>query len=195
MIPIMKKTWIRRLFIIGGSLLAVLLVVMMWDSVHVGRELDRYRDVPVYDNGILFFRSHGRHYSAEGYYYGQKWQCVEHIKRFYHLAKGHIMPDVWGHAKDFFDPLLADGDLNQRRGLLQYQNGSHTRPMPDDILVFRDTTYGHVGIITTVTDEHVEIIQQNIFGKPRQTFRLVTREGRYFITEPRVAAGWLRVSK
>ncbi len=188
-----KTTWFRRFGMIGGTFLAAVLVVVWWDARQVGRQLDQYHGVPVYDNGLLFFRSHGRHYSAEGYYYGQKWQCVEHIKRFYHVAKGHTMPDVWGHAKDFFDPRLDDGGLNQQRGLLQYQNGSKTKPLPDDILVFRDTTYGHVGIITMVTETSVEVIQQNIVGKPRQTFRLDTQGGRYTITEPRVAAGWLRV--
>jgi hypothetical protein len=76
---------------------------------------------------------------------------------------------------------------------LQYANGSHVKPAPDDVLVFQDTTYGHVGIITEVTDEQVMLIQQNIFGKTRQPFQLERREGRDFITKPRVAAGWLRL--
>ena len=181
--------------VIGGTLLVLLLSFIVWDRLHVGRELDRYHGVPVYDNGLFFFRSYGRHYGGEGYYYGQKWQCVEYIKRFYYVAKGHSMPDVWGHARDFFDPNVITGTLNQRRGLLQYTNGSHVKPEPDDLLVFRDTAYGHVGIITSVTEEQVVMIQQNMFGKTRQVFQLNLQEGRYYIREPRVAAGWLRLTE
>src|SRR5436189_6465271 len=119
----------------------------LWNRSRVGNVLDSYQGVPVYDNGLLFFRSYGRHYSAGGYYYGQKWQCVEFIKRFYHDAKGHKMPDVMGHAKSFFDESLPDEALNPRRGLLQYRNGSSEKPRPDDLIVFTDTEYGHVGIV------------------------------------------------
>ena len=146
----------------------------------------------MHDNGLLFFRSHGKNYSADGYYYGQKWQCVEFIKRFYFEAKGLRMPDVMGHAKSFFDENLADGATNQRRGLVQYRNGSTEKPRPDDLLVFTDTKYGHVAIVAEVTGNELEVIQQNIFGKPRQRFSLITTNGHFFVREPRGPAGWLR---
>jgi hypothetical protein len=155
--------------------------------------VDSYRGIPVYDNGLLFFRSHGKHFSQDGYYYGQKWQCVEFIKRFYFDAKQHKMPDVMGHAKSFFDDALSDGALNARRGLVQYRNGSAERPRPEDLLVFADTRFGHVGIVTEARDDAVEIIQQNIFGRTRQRFSLVSTDGHYFITTPRTPAGWLRL--
>ncbi|MCX7722680.1 MAG: CHAP domain-containing protein [Verrucomicrobiae bacterium] len=148
----------------------------------------------IYDNELLFFRSYGRHYAADGYYYGQKWQCVEFIKRFYHDAKRHKMPDVLGHAKSFFDETLPDGALNLRRGLVQFRNGSSEPPRPDDLIVFTDTKYGHVGIVTEVGEGFVEIIQQNILGRTRQRFALVVSNGHYFVTAPRRPAGWLRTA-
>ncbi len=166
--------------------------MLIWDTDSIGRETSRYKGVAAYENGYLFHRSQGRHYSEDGYYYGQKWQCVEYIKRFYKIVLHHEMPDVWGHARSFFDPSLADGALNPARGLRQYHNGSSVAPRPDDILVFRDTQYGHMGIITRVSAQEVEIIQQNIFGKPRQCFRLTCEAGRYRICRPRQAAGWMR---
>lgn len=167
--------------------------LLCWNGQRVGQALDSYCGVPVYDNGLLFFRSYGRHYSADGYYYGQKWQCVEFIKRFFHDAKGHRMPDVWGHAKSFFDENLADGALNERRGLVQYRNGSSEKPAPDDLLVFTDTKYGHVGIVTETRDGCIEIIQQNILGHTRQKFALHVSDGHFYVTEPRQPAGWLRL--
>ncbi len=167
--------------------------LLTYNRGRVGRVLDSYRGVPVYDNGLLFFRSYGKHFAQEGYYYGQKWQCVEFIKRFYHDAKSHKMQDVMGHARSFFDETVSDGAMNPRRGLIQYRNGSTERPRPDDLLVFTDTKYGHVGIVTDVGDSTVEIIQQNILGHTRQRLSLTVTNGHYFITSPRQPAGWLRL--
>ncbi len=182
----------RKILVACAVLAALLVGLTVWDARKVGTKLDGYRGVPVHDNGLLFFRSHGRHYSADGYYYGQKWQCVEYIKRFYHQAKGHKMPEVMGHAKDFFDDNLPDGATNSRRGLVQYRNGSTEHPRMDDLLVFTDTKYGHVGIVTDAGDSSIEIIQQNILGHTRQRLSIVLSNGHYFVTSPRKPAGWLR---
>jgi len=68
---------------IGKPVLATLVLcsvamalLLLYNARRVGRVLDSYRGVPVYDNGLLFFWSYGRHYAPDGYYYGQKWQCV-----------------------------------------------------------------------------------------------------------------------
>lgn len=182
----------RKILIVGCIILCGTAALLFWNAKRVGNVLDRHRGVPVYDNGLLFFRSYGRHYAKDGYYFGQKWQCVEFIKRFYHDAKGHKMPDVMGHAKSFFDDRLPDGALNPRRGLVQYRNGSTEKPRPDDLLVFTDTKYGHVGIVTEAGTNTIEIIQQNILGHTRQKLSLVVSNGHYLVTEPRHPAGWLR---
>lgn len=182
----------RKILITGFIILCGTAALLIWNAKRVGSVLDEYRGVPVYDNGLLFFHSYGRHYAKDGYYYGQKWQCVEFIKRFYHDAKGHRMPEVMGHAKSFFDETISDGALNPRRDLIQYRNGSREKPRPDDLLVFTDTKYGHVGIVSEVGDKHVEIIQQNILGHTRQRLSLVVSNGHFFVTEPRRPAGWLR---
>ena len=186
------KRHARKILTTGIILLTATAVLFIWNAQKVGKTLDSYRDVPVYDNGLLFFRSYGKHYATNGYYFGQKWQCVEFIKRFYHDAKGHKMPDVMGHAKSFFDESLADGAICHRRGLVQYRNGSSEQPRPDDLLVFTDTKYGHVGIVTETGDGFIEIIQQNILGHTRQRLSLVASNGHFFVTEPRRPAGWLR---
>jgi hypothetical protein len=189
------KRHARKILVLAAIFALGMTILLVWNASRVGRVLDSYKGVPVYDNGLLFFQSHGRNYSADGYYYGQKWQCVEFIKRFYYDAKGHKMPDVMGHARTFFDETVPDGALNPRRGLLQYRNGSPEKPCPDDLLVFADTKYGHVGIVTQVGDDYVEIIQQNILGRTRRRFVLVNSNGRFSITEPRRPAGWLRKAK
>lgn len=171
---------------------AVLIAVLLWDRHAVGRRIDSYKGVEVYDNGLLFFRSCGKNYSADGYYYGQKWQCVEFVKRFYFQAKNHRMPDVMGHARSFFDDALPDGASNPRRGLVQYRNGSTNKPVPDDLLVFADTRFGHVAIVTDVGTNSLHVIQQNILSGSRASFTLVESNEHWFVTSPRIPAGWLR---
>ena len=166
--------------------------MLIWDSANIGSQIDSYKQVPAFENGFHFHHSQGKHYADDGYYYGQKWQCVEYIKRFYRLAKSHEMPNIWGHARDFFDAHLADNTLNPARGLIQFNNHGPMCPARDDILVFHDSQYGHVGIVTSVSDSQVEIIQQNIFGKPRQIFSLEYNNNAYSILQPRVAVGWMR---
>ena len=185
----------KRMKLIIGIPLTVGLTIgtlFFWNSQKTGRVLDSYKSVPVYDNGLFFFRSYGKNYSADGYYFGQKWQCVEFIKRFYFQAKNHKMPDVMGHAKSFFDEDLADDTFNPQRGLFQHRNGSTEKPRPDDLMVFTDTTFGHVAIVTEVASNSLEVIQQNILCGTRQRFSLVANNGHYFVTSPRRPAGWMR---
>lgn len=158
----------------------------------IGSEVDRYREVPIFENGKEKDISHGRHYSRAGYYYGQKWQCVEFVKRFYDQVLDHKLPDVWGHARDYFDTGVVHGEINPRRNLLQFRNSGNVKPAIDDIMIFSDTRFGHVVIVTEVNTDSVEVIQQNITGKPRQLFQLQEQNGQVTVSSPRIPDGWLR---
>lgn len=118
------------------------------------------------------------------------------MKRYYYEHLYHKMPDSYGHAKSFYDNRLSDGMLSKIRGLIQYSNSSQTKPKVNDLLVFDGTTsniYGHVAIISKVTDNRIEIIQQNPRrnGKSRATFTLDNKNGEWKINNPLVL-GWLR---
>lgn len=177
----------------GLVLPAAILSIAATVESRVGRKLDSYRKVAVYDNGLIYSQSHGRHHAADGYYYGQKWQCVEFVKRFFHQAHQHKMPDVWGHAKSFFDESVPHGQLNAKRGLRQYRNGGNVYPKTGDLLVFTNGAYGHVAIISKVTTNTVEVIQQNILDHPRQTFPLAWTPKSFLIGDSYQPAGWLRM--
>jgi surface antigen len=161
----------------------------------VGQQIDSLNGVSVFYNGGVDHVS-GRNVTNDGYNLGLKYQCVEFVKRYYHEHLNHKMPDSYGHAKDFFDNTLADGQKSEKRNLDQYSNPSHARPKVDDLLVFAGTAlnkYGHVAIISNVTDQAVEIIQQNPgpFGKSREVFSLENKEGKWEIKNNRIL-GWLR---
>ena len=161
----------------------------------VGQQIDSLNGVYVYYNGGVDNVT-GRNTTADGYNLGLKYQCVEFVKRYYYEHLKHIMPDSYGHAKDFFDNNLKDGQKNNRRDLTQYRNPSNTRPKVDDLLIFDGTTlnkYGHVAIISNVTETEIEIIQQNPgpFSKSREIFTLDNKDGKWEIINKRIL-GWLR---
>ena len=162
-------------------------------SFVIGDSVDSFNGIIVYNNGIDYPKSHGKHYSKDSaYYYGKKWQCVEYIKRYYFDYFNHKMPNGFGHAKSFFDNKIKDGELNKERGLIQFINGSDTAPRIGDILIFGGK-YGHVAIVTNVTVDEVEVIQQNIYMTPREHFKLSFKSEKYTIGENRKPEGWLRM--
>ena len=162
---------------------------------HVGDPVDSLHGVMVYYNGDV---SHvqERNVAKDGYNLGLKYQCVEFVKRYYYEHLDHKMPDSYGHAKDFFDPSLADGVINERRNLKQYTNLSNSKPQTGDLLVYSETQgnpYGHVSIVAKVADNEIEIIQQNpgAFSDSRARFKLIHTNDKWKIDNDRIL-GWLR---
>lgn len=174
------------------------LPTMNWNPFRtVGEEIDRHNGIAVYYNGAIG-HTRARNLAADGYNLGLPWQCVEFVKRYYHGHLGHRMPNSYGHAKDFFDPSVADGARNPARDLLQFRNGGRGRPQVDDLLVFEPTwlnPYGHVAIVSAVAGRDVEIVQQNSgpFGSSRARLAWILRDdGVGELRGPRPIYGWLR---
>lgn len=165
------------------------------DSKVVGHPVDSLNGVVVYYNGKVS-NVVGRNTTKDGYNLGLKYQCVEFVKRYYYEHLNHKMPNSYGHAKDFFNTRLSDGQKNPDRNLIQFTNPSKTLPKVNDLIIFDGTVfnqYGHVAIISKVTDNEIEIIQQNPgpFGDSRATFKLQKNNGKWEIKNNQVL-GWLR---
>jgi hypothetical protein len=163
----------------------------------IGQEIDRLNGVAVFYNGGVGHSS-GRNLTPDGYNLGIKYQCVEFVKRYYYEHLNHKMPDSYGHAKQFFDAAVEDGGLNTKRDLLQFANGSGSKPRPDDLLVFGPSLlnrYGHVAIVSRVSDSSLEIVQQNPgpLGSSRQRLRL-SWDGSHWRCQNSRVVGWLRKS-
>ncbi|WP_299525677.1 CHAP domain-containing protein [Winogradskyella sp.] len=161
----------------------------------MGEELDNLNGVSVYYNGGVD-NVNGRALTEDGYNLGLKFQCVEFVKRYYYEALNHKMPESYGHAKDFFNSNLKDGQINKQRGLIQHTNPSKSKPKVNDLLVYSGTLsnkYGHVSIISKVKEKEIEIIQQNPgpYGNSRETYSLSFEDGQWLINNSRVL-GWLR---
>ena len=163
-------------FGLGYIALKVIKKINLNSAYKVGQALDSLDGVKVYYNGGVDHVLE-RNVTKDNYNLGLKYQCVEFVKRYYFEYLNHKMPDSYGNAKDFFDKSLKDGQKNKQRNLIQYTNYSQTTPKVNDLLIFEGTTfnkYGHVAIISKVTEDKVEIIQQNPgpFGQSRETYDL-----------------------
>lgn len=186
-------------------LLSILLIVFFFykgfkkvnfnSNYEVGQEIDRLNNVLVYYNGGVDHVANRN--TKEGYNLGLEYQCVEFVKRYYYEYYNHKMPDSYGHAVSFYDENLPDGSINKQRNLIQYSNPSIVKPHEGDLIVMSGTLfnqYGHVAIVSKVTADGVEIIQQNpgAFSPSRETFKLsTTQAGKWRIDNSRII-GWLR---
>ncbi|MCL1826253.1 MAG: CHAP domain-containing protein [Betaproteobacteria bacterium] len=188
----------RKLLLILGVLILAAIVFIMIENTQVfsdhmiGDVIDNFNGVNVYYNGSVSNVS-GRNVTADNYNLGQKYQCVEFVKRYYYEYYHHKMPDSYGHAKDFFNSNLKDGDFNEKRALTQYRNPSQSQPKVGDLLIFGGNRYGHVAIISEVKDDEIEIIQQNpgLFEKSRINIPVNFQNGLWSIEKSRIL-GWLR---
>ncbi|MDR2651443.1 MAG: CHAP domain-containing protein [Prevotellaceae bacterium] len=170
--------------------------VIIKSNYTTGQIIDSINGIYVYYNGDIDNVS-SRNITADGYNLGQKYQCVEFVKRYYYEYFNHRMPDSYGNAKDFFDPKLNDGQNNAKRNLVQYTNPSKTKPQKGDILIFDGTIFnkhGHIAIISKVTDAEIEIVQQNSGTKTRQKISFKKTDNKYKLNNNRVL-GWLRKEK
>jgi hypothetical protein len=190
-----QNVLILILLLLGVSSLFILTKfnILRFDgSYQVGQKIDSLNSVYVYYNGKMGNVS-GRN-TVNGYNVGLKHQCVEFVKRYYLEHYKHKMPNSYGHAKDFIQKGLKDGARNKARNLFQYKNPSKTKPQAGDIIVFDGhvfNKYGHIAIISEVTDAEVEIIQQNTGTSTRQSFNL-SQENNKWLIEDAMILGRLR---
>jgi hypothetical protein len=179
-----------------GMLVSIAFFFSFTHQPKIGDQIDSLNGVYVYYNGKNFTHVNGRHYTADGYNLGLKYQCVEFVKRYYYEYFGHKMPSSFGHAKDFFDHSLGDIGFNKKRGLIQFRNIRESRPSVNDILIYGpspDNRYGHVVIVSKVYDDHIEIIQQNMGLQTRQEINVVNYQQYWTVADYNVL-GWLRMS-
>ena len=159
----------------------------------IGNTIDSLNGVYVFYNGNVS-NTNDRNITQDGYNLGLKYQCVEFVKRYYYQYLNHKMPDSYGHAKDFFDKNVKDGKKNKKRNLFQYTNPSKKSPIKNDLLIFSGNIfnkYGHVAIVSDVTEIEITYHNQGPLSTSRETFKLVRNGNKCRIDNNRILA-WLR---
>ena len=144
------------------------------DRMIAGIEIGSLDGVKGYFNGNVEAEDWGSNV-VNGKYTGLKWQCVEYVRRYYLVARSQHLTHR-GNASSWHTPGLADGGTTFD-GLRQYvhshgqsgpaSDGFTTRPQKGDVLVFGTGTFGHVVIVSEVTDDQVTFAQQNV---PKEGF-------------------------
>jgi surface antigen len=90
--------------------------------------------------------------------YGDRYQCVEFVSRFYSQAL-HVDTSTWS------DGASAYWRSPAAKGLIAFPNGATpVKPALNDIMFFApfgDDTAGHVAIVQSVTDSMVVLVEQN----------------------------------
>lgn len=188
----------KRILFVISFLIAIAFAVLLIQRPYLfkryefGEAIDSLNHVKVYYNGATG-TIHGRNLAPDGYNLGLRYQCVEFVKRYYYEQYHHKMPNVYGNAVDFFNPQLTDAQLNEDRGLIQYSNPSHSKPVIGDLVVYSGG-FGHVAIVSEVRNDEVQIIQQNggIGAPTRVWYDLIVTEGMFRIDNSRIL-GWLRM--
>lgn len=172
-----------------------ILLISGFDTTNsIGHKIDSFSGVDVFYNGPDFTHVSGRNVTPDGYNLGLKFQCVEFAKRYYYQVFDHKMPNAFGHAKDFFDKSLPDKAFNKKRGLMQYRNVREYKPQVHDLLVYDGypgNNFGHVAIISKVSENEIELIQQNMGYKTRLKIPLVNFYQYWTIADYNIL-GWLR---
>ena len=158
-----------------------------------GDVIGKLDDVNVYFNDYKI-KSKKVKLAPDGYRIGIEYQCVEFVKRYYYEYYNHKMPNVWGHARDYFNVNLSDGAYNKERNLYQYKNGSSKKPKKGDLLVYNNGKYGHVAIVSDVSDNSISIIHQNAgrFRPVRMKHSMKNENGKW-VVENSSLLGWLRL--
>lgn len=189
--------WILFLLLVVAAGIGIKLVYF-YAPYEIGQPIDSLNHVKVYYNGSTDNIT-TRNVTSDNYNLGLQYQCVEFVKRYYYEYLRHKMPDSYGNAVDFFNPVLADGAFNAQRGLKQYTNGSKSKPQKNDLIVFdksRSNAFGHVAIIANIEGDYIEIIQQNAgkYATTREIIEITHDAGKWVIKNDRVL-GWLRLEK
>ncbi len=94
--------------------------------------------------------------------YGYQYQCVELVMR--HFKQKWGVSWTVGYAKYTLDKAPSSS-------VETFKNGDAAHPpVPGDMLVWGDGTYGHVALITEVTASSVKVLEQNVKGGGTATF-------------------------
>jgi len=113
-------------------------------AIAYGEVLGNFGGVTVYSNANPPSGSNGGDY-----------QCVEYVRRYYDEVYDLDLRALYtGNANTWYANAAT-------MNLSSYANGSTTRPEVGDILTSTGGTFGHVAIVSSVTDTQVCVAQQN----------------------------------
>jgi hypothetical protein len=128
-----------------------------------GTHLGINNNVPGYSNQESSLESNESNYIGE-VYSGMKWQCVEYARRWIIINKSLTFPSVSCASDIWHMNYLISLSNNEEKNLYKIPNGSKCPPKAGDLIIYKRTDanpVGHIGIISKVHSNYVEISEQN----------------------------------
>lgn len=188
---------LKRLFQISVLLLTLFGSLRLYYNKQIGSVLDEYNGVEVYFNSIPF-TSKGKSLAEDGYVFGEKYESLEFVKRYYYEYYGYRLPESVESIEELFDSSLEDGERNSKLGLIQYFNPSGYPIKEGDIIIFTPNFYspdGHVAIVSKVDSKEIEIVQQNCWKSTRRVLNIEKKENSWYYIEDERVIGRLQKNK
>lgn len=103
--------------------------------------------VPAYVNWP-YLEHHPQSHFVGTIYTGEKWQCVEYVRRYYLMKYGIWIPLVKNaYHLPRLDNFWRVSDRQPVGIRVKYRDNTKFSPEPDDLLVFRDGKHGHVAVV------------------------------------------------
>lgn len=161
---------LKRFLQIFILLLTLFGSLRLYYNKQIGDVIDNYNGVEIYFNSIPF-TSKGESLNEDGYKFGEKYQALEFVKRYYFERYNYKFPEKFDSIEKLYNSTLKDGEKSLELGLVQYSNLSTYPFKEEDIILFKPTIYnpqGHIAIISKVEENSIEIIQQNCWKTTRK---------------------------
>ena len=188
---------LKRLFQISVLLLTLFGSLRLYYNKQIGSVLDEYNGVEVYFNSIPF-TSKGKSLAEDGYVFGEKYESLEFVKRYYYEHYGYRLPESVESTEELFNSSLEDGERNSKLGLIQYSNPSGYPIKEGDIIIFTPNFYnpdGHIAIVSKVDSKEIEIVQQNCWKSTRRVLNIEKKENSWYYIEDERGIGRLQKNK
>jgi glutathionylspermidine amidase/synthetase len=173
--------------IIIGCCIFIILVAVAYHSWYKDKQCG------ITSNGVVSFCNTGKYvgtdYSIDGEYTGEKWQCVEFVRRYYiqlHRLTFPSISNAYG-LPDIKTVRHLDSHLQYPCSFHMKDNG---KPQPEDILVFRHNNTGHTAIVIEILpNRKLRIAEQNWSRLPWKNY------SREVSVEDPSLLGWLHIDK
>jgi len=154
-----------------------------------------WNGVNVYYNGTDYSYSGGSNYSNDGknIYLGEKWQCVELVRRFCYEKDLGYLPKIGSPPDAYRIWQIIESDPGSN--FYTISNGDRRTPQFGDILVFNkgsgSWSSGHVAVVKEVSGGRVYFVQQNAGTNALDSLPI---NNNYIGTEQRYpnVLGWIR---
>lgn len=158
-------------------LIIILIIIKKYKQYKQYKEYGDYGEIiGKTKEGVICYSNKDKKYNKYNYnkynnskiYTGEKWECVEFVRRYFIETKNITFQQV-DNAYGIFDlNFFIDLKRTLPYTIYKYKNGQ-VKPLSNDIIIFHNKNtnngHGHVCIISDIENDKIKIIEQNYDNK------------------------------